>query len=62
MALIFTTEGDVDESLLVKTTGGSETETEKVAWTEYRLNDVVVRRDVDMVLKQPLSLFGEAST
>lgn len=51
--LIFTTKGDIEESLLTKTEGFDETETEIVNWTEYHLNGELVKRDVHLALKQP---------
>ena len=53
MALIFTTHGDLEESLLIKTEGSDETENEISNWTEYHLDGELVRRDVHLVLKQP---------
>lgn len=53
MALIFTTHGDIEESLLVKTEGSDENENEISNWTEYHLEVELVRRDVHLVLKQP---------
>ena len=55
MALIFTTHGDLEESLLVKTEGSDESENEISNWTEYHLEDELVRRDVHLILKQPAS-------
>lgn len=53
MALIFTTHGDLEESLLIKTEGSDENDNEVSNWTEYHLDDELVRRDVHLVLKQP---------
>ena len=52
MALIFTTKGDMEESLLVKTEGSDENENEIVSWQEWHLGDELVKRDVQMHLKQ----------
>lgn len=52
MALIYTIKGDIDESLLVKTTGGYETEAELQTWQEWHLNGELVKRDVQLHLKQ----------
>lgn len=57
MALIFTTKGNMEESLLTKTEGGHENETEIVSWQEWRLDEEIVKRDVQMHLKQ--GLFAE---
>lgn len=54
-----TTKGDIDESLLQKTTGVVEDDNERTIWTEYRLHDEIVRRDVHVTLKQP-AVFAEA--
>lgn len=61
MALIFTTKGDIEESLLTKTVGGYENDNEIVAWQEWTLDDEIVKRDVQMHLKQGLQIFPEAS-
>lgn len=55
MAMIFTTKGEMDESLLVKTVGGYETEHEIQSWQEYHLDGELVKRDVQLHLKQGLS-------
>lgn len=62
MALIFTTKGDIEESLLVKTTGGSETDTEIVTWEEWHLGNELVKRNVGMHLKQGLIAPVKAAT
>ncbi len=62
MALISTIKGDIDESLLLKTEGGHDNDTETVKWVQYELDGEVVRRDVDMVLKKGLSLFADAAS
>jgi hypothetical protein len=61
MALIFTTKGDIEESLLTKTTGGHENDTEIVTWCEWVLNNEIVKRDVNMHLKQGLEAVPTAS-
>ena len=62
MALIFTTKGEIEESLLFKTTGGYENETEIQSWQEWRLDGELVKRDVQMHLKQGLFAPAEAAT
>lgn len=63
MALIFTTHGDLEESLLVKTEGSDENENEISNWTEHHLDGELVKRDVHLTLKQPATfsetLIGE---
>lgn len=54
MALIFTTKGDMEESLLIKTTGNSENEFEIVNWQEWTFEGEIVKREVQMHLKQGL--------
>lgn len=61
MALIFTTKGEIEESLLTKTEGGHENETEIVTWQEYTLDGEIVKRDVQMHLKQGLFAPAEAA-
>ena len=52
MAEIFTTLGMVEESTLDKTTGSSENDTEIVNWQEWRFEGEIVKREVQMHLKQ----------
>lgn len=52
MAQILTTLGNMDESILVKTTGSIDNEMEIIEWTEYRFEDEIVRRDVHIILKE----------
>jgi len=61
MALIFTTKGDIEESTLIKTEGGSENENEIINWQEWTLDGEIVKREVQMHLKQGLNLFPSAS-
>lgn len=53
MALIFTTKGDLEESLLIMTEGSDETDTETANWIEYHLDGELVKRDVHLILKHP---------
>lgn len=50
--LVQTTKGEMDESLLVKKTGTIDNENETINWVEYWLQDELVHRSVDMVLKK----------
>ena len=61
MALIFTTKGDMEESLLVKTQGNSENENEIVSWQQWELDGEIVKREVQMHLKQGLQAVPVAS-
>lgn len=62
MALIFTTKGDIEESTLTKTEGGHENDTEIVTWQEWHLDGEIVKRDVQMHLKQGLFTTPTAGT
>lgn len=62
MATIFTTKGEIEESLLVKTTGGYENELEIQTWQEYHLDGELVKRDVQLHLKQGLTGLPSAAT
>jgi hypothetical protein len=55
--LIQTTKGEMDESLLNKKTGTIDNENETINWVEYWLEDELVHRSVDMVLKK-MDIFG----
>ena len=61
MALIFTTKGDMEESLLIKTQGNSENENEIVRWQQWKLDGEIVKREVQMHLKQGIQGFPVAS-
>ena len=52
MALITTTKGEMDDSLLEKKEGGIDNENENTKWVEYWLDGELVHRSVDMVLKR----------
>lgn len=59
MANVFTTKGEMDESLLEKKTGVNEDDNERAEWTEYWLDGELVHRSVHLTLKK-YSLTGEA--
>jgi len=61
MAEIFTTLGMVEESTLVKTTGTDENPNEIINWQEWRKDGAIVKREVQMHLKQGLFAPGIAS-
>jgi len=52
MAIINTTKGEMDESLLVKKTGEMEDDNERTNWIEYYLDDELVHRSVHVHLKK----------
>jgi hypothetical protein len=50
--LIQTTKGEMDAALLEKKTGIIDNENETINWVEYWLEEELVHRSVDMVLKK----------
>jgi hypothetical protein len=62
MALITTTKGDMDESLLEHRTGTVDDDNEFTTWTEYWLNDELVHRSVHVTLKKMPPFGGETGT
>lgn len=62
MALVTTTKGDMDESLLVKKEGSVDNEIELTDWVEYWLDDELVHRSVHVRLKTSPALFAEAAS
>ena len=59
MALVMTTKGEMDESLLEKRTGADENDRERAEWIEYWHEGELVHRSVYLVLKK-FTLTGEA--
>jgi hypothetical protein len=59
--MITTTKGDMDESLLYKSVGSTESDKEIISWVEYRLDDELVHRSVHVVLKQNVAADGVAA-
>jgi hypothetical protein len=59
MALVNTTKGEMEESLLEKKEGTVDNDNETVLWTEYWLDGELVHRSVHMTLKK-FNLMGEA--
>ena len=51
MAKIITKYGEMEESMLVKTSGVDENDNERVEWEEWRLGDDIVKRGVHVHLK-----------
>ena len=58
--MIETTKGQMDESLLEKREGQTETDTETVAWVEYWLENELVHRSVHVHLKEAVIADGAA--
>lgn len=52
MALITTTHGDMDESLLRRVDGEVDNDNERTTWVEYWLGEELVHRSVHVTLKQ----------
>jgi len=59
--MITTTKGEMDESLLKKSEGSTESDREIISWVEYRLDDELVHRSVHVVLKQSVAADGVAA-
>ena len=63
MATVFTTKGDMDESLLEKKEGFVENDNEYTTWIEYWLDGELVHRSVHVRLKQmPVFAGAEAAS
>ena len=60
--MIETTKGQMDESLLEKREGQSDTNTETIAWVEYWLENELVHRSVHVKLKHAAVADGAASS
>ena len=59
MALIFTTQGEIEESLLDKTEGGHENDDEILTWQEWHLNGELVKREAQIHMKKAIFSNGE---
>lgn len=57
--LVFTTKGEMDDSLLEKKEGIIDNDNETTRWVEYWHEGELVHRSVDMTLKR-FSVTGEA--
>lgn len=62
MATVFTTKGDMDDSLLEKREGTVDNDNELTTWTEYWLDEELVHRSVHVTLKKMPPLGGETGT
>jgi len=62
MALVTTTKGDMDDSLLEKKEGSLDNDIEYTTWTEYWLDGKLVHRSVHVTLKTSPPLFAEAAS
>jgi hypothetical protein len=62
MALVTTTKGDMDESLLEKKEGVVENSHEYTTWVEYWLAGELVHRSAHVTLKKAVTLSAEAAS
>jgi hypothetical protein len=63
MATVFTTKGDMDESLLEKREGTVDNDNELTTWVEYWLEGELVHRSAHVTLKKsPAFVGGEAAS
>jgi hypothetical protein len=62
MALITTTKGEMDESLLEKKEGFVDNDNEYTTWVEYWLTGELVHRSVHVHLKKSVNLASEAAS
>jgi hypothetical protein len=56
MALVTTTKGDMDDSLLVKQEGRVDNDNETTSWVEYWLDGELVHRSAHVQLKKTVTL------
>jgi hypothetical protein len=59
MALVTTTKGEMDDSLLERKEGAIDNETELTTWVEYWLEGELVHRSAHVTLKQMPPIGGE---
>lgn len=59
-AMIYTTKGMMDESLLVKTDGVVNNYNEYTTWQEWRLDGEIVKREAQIHLKKGLAFAADA--
>lgn len=52
--LVYTTKGEMDDSLLEKREGSLDNDNERTTWVEYWLGEELVHRSAHVALKQPL--------
>ena len=62
MALITTTKGEMDESLLEKKAGSVDNDNETTTWVEYWLGGELVHRSAHVALKRNVSSAVEAAS
>jgi hypothetical protein len=59
--LVYTTKGDMDDSLLEKREGNVDNDNETTMWVEYWLDEELVHRSAHVIFKKP-STFAGAET
>ena len=62
MALVTTTKGDMDESLLEKREGTVDNENETTSWVEYWLDEELVHRSAHVQLKKTVTLTSSVAS
>jgi len=62
MAIITTTKGDMDDSLLEKREGDVDNDNEYTTWVEYWLDGELVHRSVHVQLKKSVVLSGSTAS
>jgi len=62
MAIVTTTKGEMDESLLEKREGSLDNDIEYTTWVEFWLEGELVHRSVHVSLKTSPALFAEAAS
>jgi len=62
MALVTTTKGEMDESLLEKKEGSLDNNNETTTWVEYWLDGELVHRSAHVALKQAPLIAVEAAS
>jgi hypothetical protein len=62
MALVTTTKGEMDESLLEKREGSLDNDIESTTWVEYWHEGELVHRSAHVCLKTSPALFAEAAS
>jgi hypothetical protein len=62
MALVTTTKGEMDETLLEKREGSLDNDNESTTWVEYWLDGELVHRSVHVALKKNVSSAVEAAS
>jgi hypothetical protein len=62
MALVTTTKGEMDDSLLEKREGSLDNDNESTTWVEYWLDGELVHRSVHVALKKNVSSAVEAAS